>query len=271
MKNPFKKLFRRGERSSRSGPPTNPSGQSTAIQTNRLSGPSAQPALPQQSQTSSPPNQSTSAATSHTDDPSLPQNLLQQHATIQTGLLSSSTSPPAPSQPYKSSSPPNQATSAATSNTILPQNSAFANAQHVNASHSVFNQAENIILQQNYINSGGLRKLAAADEPHALYQSMPCHNELFTGREVYLEKLRQDFCLRDKSSPRRYFLLHGMGGTGKTQISLRLAESALEQSREVFWVDATTAVTMNLSFRDIATHPDARAAGVEPLMNSVLQ
>jgi hypothetical protein len=39
----------------------------------------------------------------------------------------------------------------------------------------------------------------------------------------------------------------------------------------VFWVDATTTTTIDLSFRDIATDPDARASGIEHSAKSVVQ
>ena len=61
-------------------------------------------------------------------------------------------------------------------------------------------------------------------KPNVPYQPLPCHNELFTGREEYLEKLRRYFTPRNASWPRRCFLLWGMGGIGKTQISLKFVE-----------------------------------------------
>src|SRR5882762_8682205 len=39
----------------------------------------------------------------------------------------------------------------------------------------------------------------------------------------------------------------------------------------IFWIDATTAATIELSLRDIAMDPDARAAGVESSAKSVVQ
>jgi hypothetical protein len=61
-------------------------------------------------------------------------------------------------------------------------------------------------------------------EHHVLYQPLPCHNELFTGRQHYLETLWEYFVLRDSSLPRRSFLVYGMGGAGKTQICLKFVE-----------------------------------------------
>ena len=40
---------------------------------------------------------------------------------------------------------------------------------------------------------------------------------------------------------------------------------------KIFWVDATTTETINLSFRDIANDLDARASGVECSAKAVLQ
>ena len=48
----------------------------------------------------------------------------------------------------------------------------------------------------------------------------------FTGRSEYLGALIEFFQPRDKDKPpsRREFLLHGIGGAGKTQICLKFAE-----------------------------------------------
>lgn len=56
---------------------------------------------------------------------------------------------------------------------------------------------------------------------------MPSHNDLFTGRESYLEKLGQFFSPRRTVSPARRLLLHGMGGAGKTQVALKFVEQSV--------------------------------------------
>ena len=53
---------------------------------------------------------------------------------------------------------------------------------------------------------------------------MPLPSQIFTGHEDYLEKLGQYFHRRDQFHPRRHFLLHGMGGAGKTQICLQFLD-----------------------------------------------
>jgi hypothetical protein len=48
---------------------------------------------------------------------------------------------------------------------------------------------------------------------------------LFKGRQKILERLSEYFVDRGNGGhPRREFLLHGMGGSGKSQIALRFAE-----------------------------------------------
>ena len=47
----------------------------------------------------------------------------------------------------------------------------------------------------------------------------------FTGRRVYLTKLRDYFSVKpDEPIRRKSFLLYGMGGIGKTQICLKFTE-----------------------------------------------
>ena len=58
---------------------------------------------------------------------------------------------------------------------------------------------------------------------------MPVASQIFTGRENYLQRLNQYFCPRDKSRPRRHFLLYGMGGSGKTQIALKFVEECWDR------------------------------------------
>ena len=56
------------------------------------------------------------------------------------------------------------------------------------------------------------------------YLPMPFHNELFTGRDAHLKTLEEYFRPRSTSYPSRRFLVHGIGGAGKTQMCARFAE-----------------------------------------------
>lgn len=70
----------------------------------------------------------------------------------------------------------------------------------------------------------GLVVPESATEPTSMkYQ--PLSSTLFTGREDFLSELEEFFTDQGPGQHlRREYLLHGMGGAGKTQIALKFAE-----------------------------------------------
>ena len=86
----------------------------------------------------------------------------------------------------------------------------------------------------------------------------PNSSALFTGQEDIIEKLKIHFAHQDQgNTQRKYFLLYGMGGIGKTQICLKFVEEMADRyllstywlleslkniSRfsHVFWIDASS-------------------------------
>ena len=77
------------------------------------------------------------------------------------------------------------------------------------------------LAQINYTTSDGNR--ATSD---AVIPVKPNSSIRFTGRTDVLAKLKQHFTAEsnDKLRRRKFFLLYGMGGIGKTQICLRFIE-----------------------------------------------
>lgn len=73
-------------------------------------------------------------------------------------------------------------------------------------------------------------------------------NPNFTGRGDMLDRLD----IEVKSPSSKVIVLHGLGGTGKTQIALEYVHSYHEGYSAVFWVDGTSEETANLGFRSIA-------------------
>ncbi|TFK37056.1 hypothetical protein BDQ12DRAFT_608621, partial [Crucibulum laeve] len=100
----------------------------------------------------------------------------------------------------------------------------------------------------------------------------PCSSALFTGQQAYLDRLKNYFSIRNGQgvAPRRSFLIHGLGGMGKTQIALKFAEEISSQYEYVFWVDATNEDTMSASLKGISSIPDAKRAGVDANPEAVL-
>ena len=77
------------------------------------------------------------------------------------------------------------------------------------------------LVQVKYYTSAGNRATSAAGIP-----VKPNSSIRFTGRTNVLAKLKEHFTAEnnDKLRHRKFFLLHGMGGIGKTHICLRFIE-----------------------------------------------
>jgi Holliday junction resolvasome RuvABC ATP-dependent DNA helicase subunit len=60
---------------------------------------------------------------------------------------------------------------------------------------------------------------------------MPNPSNRFTGRTKVIAKLKEHFSIdaNDSAQKRKIFLLHGMGGIGKTQICLKFIEEMSDQ------------------------------------------
>ena len=60
---------------------------------------------------------------------------------------------------------------------------------------------------------------------------MPNPSNRFTGRTEAIAKLKNHFFanMNDLAQNRKFFLLHGMGGIGKTQICLKFVEEMYDR------------------------------------------
>ena len=66
---------------------------------------------------------------------------------------------------------------------------------------------------------------------NAVIPLVPNPSTRFTGRMEIIAKLKEHFSANpnDSFQRRKYFLLHGMGGIGKTQICLKFIEEMSDQ------------------------------------------
>ena len=79
------------------------------------------------------------------------------------------------------------------------------------------------LLQINY-------NVVNATTSDAVIPLKPNSSTRFTGRTDIIAKLKEHFTSpSDGLRTRKYFLLHGMGGIGKTQICLRFIEEMSDQ------------------------------------------
>ncbi|KAJ7282246.1 hypothetical protein C8J57DRAFT_43987 [Mycena rebaudengoi] len=82
----------------------------------------------------------------------------------------------------------------------------------------------------------------------------PLPSRIFHGRRDILDKMHEYFA--QNIGNRHVCLLHGLGGSGKTQVALKfLAESQSNRFTDVFFLDASTADTIQAGLKNIAlTH-----------------
>ncbi|KAF8998218.1 hypothetical protein BDQ17DRAFT_1428513 [Cyathus striatus] len=125
------------------------------------------------------------------------------------------------------------------SHRIIPNTSGTGSGAFTNAHDFVIQHADmNIFNQPTY-------------EPISPLQSMPARtSQYFVGQEEYLEKLHEYF-EPGKTTERKMFLLHEMGGIGKTQICLKYIDEMAGQFEYTFWIDTTSEDTVVQSLKEI--------------------
>ncbi|KAG8764149.1 hypothetical protein FRC12_008245, partial [Ceratobasidium sp. 428] len=88
--------------------------------------------------------------------------------------------------------------------------------------------------------------------PKARTKSCPPASIVFTGRTAVLTQMKNYFMDDSGSSERHIFVLHGLGGSGKTQIALKFVEIHRDAFSEVFYIDASSAETISTDLTAIA-------------------
>ena len=73
----------------------------------------------------------------------------------------------------------------------------------------------------------------------------------FIGRAAELNRMKQILHLDGKATEQQRLVLGGMGGIGKTQLAIAYARFYQTRYTSVFWLNATTEVTLKQSFRFI--------------------
>ncbi|KAF4546132.1 putative kinesin, partial [Lasiodiplodia theobromae] len=110
---------------------------------------------------------------------------------------------------------------------------------------------------------GILPKSRPRSTPRVPIRSRPETSPIFTGREQILARLEAFFNAQSgQRLQRKELLLYGMGGAGKTQISLKFAERNIQRFKHIFWIDGSSAATVEQCFKDIAAEncPDVSSA-----------
>ena len=85
------------------------------------------------------------------------------------------------------------------------------------------NETDCVTLRQMHIHNNNYGVRTTFD---GVIPLMPNSSNRFTGRAEVVAKLKKHFSMNigDPAWKRKFFLLHGMGGIGKTQICLKFIE-----------------------------------------------
>ena len=84
------------------------------------------------------------------------------------------------------------------------------------------NQTNSVDLEQMHIHNSNYDNRTTSD---GVIPLMPNPSNRFTGRTEVIAKLERHFSnTNDSGQKRKFFLLYGMGGIGKTQICLKFVE-----------------------------------------------
>ena len=103
------------------------------------------------------------------------------------------------------------------------------------------------------------------------------HDEDFVGREVELEQLRKWLIPRPKCQ--NVVALYGLGGVGKTQLSIHFARRSMDTYTSIFWLNAQDESTLKAGLAGLAAQVtgEQKSASVydsheeERLVQQVLQ
>ncbi|KAJ7442429.1 P-loop containing nucleoside triphosphate hydrolase protein [Mycena latifolia] len=98
--------------------------------------------------------------------------------------------------------------------------------------------------------------------PQSITQCPP-PSRIFHGRQQILDKMHEFF--KQDLSPQHIFLLHGLGGAGKTQIALQFIQESSSRFSEIFLIDASTLETINTSLKNIAATKNAGSTAQDAL------
>ncbi|KAF8318316.1 hypothetical protein F5887DRAFT_1088430 [Amanita rubescens] len=115
----------------------------------------------------------------------------------------------------------------------------------------IFSGAQNVIVIDGRFIEVNYQLLTSSDVDLPPLPPMKLSSTFFTGRNEYLGRLKTYF-----SSPvggqRKSFLLHGLGGIGKTQICLKFVEQNADMFSDIFWIDASSESSVELGLMQIA-------------------
>ncbi|KAI1482378.1 TPR-like protein [Daldinia eschscholtzii] len=105
--------------------------------------------------------------------------------------------------------------------------------------------------------------LALDIEPRNKHWTVPrSASPIFTGRRDIIQKIKSALTSSRPNTQKR-FVITGIGGMGKSEVCLRVADELRERFWGVFWVDVSSDSTTKAGFSAIATTLGSKGTGVD--------
>ncbi|KAJ7115203.1 P-loop containing nucleoside triphosphate hydrolase protein, partial [Mycena epipterygia] len=102
-----------------------------------------------------------------------------------------------------------------------------------------------------------VQKVVTAMSPKAVVAQIfqpinncPPPSRIFHGRQHILQQMREYFT--QKTGKQDIFVLHGLGGAGKTQIALKFIEESASRFSNIFFIDSSSSETIETGLKNIA-------------------
>ncbi|KAJ7463359.1 hypothetical protein FB451DRAFT_1180451 [Mycena latifolia] len=83
-----------------------------------------------------------------------------------------------------------------------------------------------------------------------MVNNCPPPTKIFRGRQTILDMMHQYFA--HETEHQAIFLLHGLGGAGKTQIALKFIQESASQFTDIFLIDTSTPDTIDTSLKNLS-------------------
>ncbi|KAF8194714.1 P-loop containing nucleoside triphosphate hydrolase protein [Mycena galopus ATCC 62051] len=111
------------------------------------------------------------------------------------------------------------------------------------------------VYQQYNINTNNftvnnLQARSAVIQASQIVNHCPPPSRIFQGRRNILEKMHNFFT--SNMGTQHIYVLHGLGGAGKTQIALKCINEASSHFSDIFFIDTSTIVTIETGLKNIA-------------------
>ncbi|KAJ7700632.1 P-loop containing nucleoside triphosphate hydrolase protein [Mycena metata] len=117
---------------------------------------------------------------------------------------------------------------------------------HITASQLIANNLQATVATDQALQ---LRNVRASQ----IASHCPPPSRIFCGRQDILEKMQHFF---SDSGIQHIYVLHGLGGAGKTQIALKFINESSSRFSNIFFIDTSTVATINAGLKNIAVIKD---------------